>query len=395
MHNSWSKHESSREWCTSQLGVSGNGSRRWHSWTISTFVFSAHLNTPTAFTSSSAASSLPHTCRLTNAELSASGSLWRHQSWAFATARAAREGGWTTNCSFATPASHCTQLIANGYKLLRLTAGIPLLTLLWSQLFRSWEGSLPSWRSWPCTYATAATSSSCSPKWISWNDNELEGLWCTHQIGCWGQSSCKGCPPWPQIQALRFARLQRSKGESTERCCREEVPLPWFFPDSQHQHRSSFRCQRRTTRHIHCSRVTLSEFDCCYPSSILIASCFSLPFLAIQVISQVPKWRRRTCILWALQLRRFHWRTWQCAACSSSPQWAGLQAREGCGCPYVLVRQHPPCELRYRKALADLFTFWECFKIHSWTAKLGCLPARCIHSFSSRFIPRLCHLFLQ
>ena len=142
-------------------------------------------------------------------------------------------------------------------------------------------------------------------------------------------------------------------------------PLQWG-----HQHRSFFRCQRHTTRHIHGSRVTLLEFDCCYPSSILVSSHFPLSFLTFQTISQVSKWPGQMGIFWALQLRCFHWRTWQCAVHSSPPWSAGLQAREGYSHPYVLVQRHPPCKLRYCKALANLFTFWECFKIYSWTSTL-------------------------
>jgi hypothetical protein len=71
-----------------------------------------------------------------------------------------------------------------------------------------------------------------------------------------------------------------------------------------------------------------------------------------------------------------------------------LRAREGPSCPYVLVWQHTPCELWYRKTLANLSSFWKHFKIHSWMPKLGCLPAHCIYPFSSWFIPRLCRLFL-
>ena len=260
------------------------------------------------------------------------------------------------------PVFDCAQSTLDCHKFILFVVRISLLALLWSWLFCSWLGSSPSWRSWPCTYATTI-SNSCSLKWISWNDYELEGLWCTHKIRCWGQLACKGCPPWPQIQAWRFERLQHSKGELTEQCCGEEVPLPWFFPDSWHQHQSSFRCQKHTTRHIHGSRVTLLEFDCCYPSSILVSSRFPLSFLVFQTISQVSKWRGQMGIFWALQLRCFHQRTWQCAACSSPPWSAGLQVREGYSHPYVLVRQHPPCKLWYCKALANLFTFWECFNI--------------------------------
>ena len=91
-------------------------------------------------------------------------------------------------------------------------------------------------------------------------------------------------------------------------------------------------------------------------------------------------------ILWGLQLRCFHRRTRQCATHSSSSWSTQLQAREGPSCPHGLVQQHPPSKLWYHKALANLFSFWEHFKKHTWTAKLWCLPARCIHPIASWFI---------
>ena len=57
---------------------------------------------------------------------------------------------------------------------------------LWSQLFCSQRGPLPSWRNWSCAYF-ATISIPCSLKWISQNSYELEGLWHIHKVRCWGQ----------------------------------------------------------------------------------------------------------------------------------------------------------------------------------------------------------------
>ena len=92
------------------------------------------------------------------------------------------------------------QTATNSFGLLREYLDQP------SWLLCSQRGPSPSWRDWSCIYL-ATIPIPCSSKWISRNAYELEGLWHIHEIRCWGQSSCKRCPSWPQFQAWRFARL--------------------------------------------------------------------------------------------------------------------------------------------------------------------------------------------
>ena len=103
------------------------------------------------------------------------------------------------------------------------------------------------------------------------------------------------------LQGFNVAR-ENQRGDAVEKKSQ-------LFSNGRHQHSSSFRYQRNTTRHIFCSRIGLLKIDRCYSSCILVAPCFPLPFLTFQIISHVCKRRRRTGILQGLQLRCFHRRT--------------------------------------------------------------------------------------